>query len=321
MIIDTVIRQVMLDIMPTPRLHAKLYSRMAYLSGSPLDTNVAVRQGELLGDGFIRCPFLVTTQVYSLSPSASFSSVKGSPALRVSAPKTHGEKIKSVANSLLIMLYLAAATLSSPIVHAASSPEIRLPGLIHRWKLPDEGEKPPITLDEISRCIGTDIGVRERQEAIKEQEATLESEYAEIAAQLPSLEKQAADLKSSNDRIEALVVGLDSESARLKVRRNAIESNKKIKRLNPAEIRQLNSNIASYNEDVQTNNRQRSLLKSMATELQAKIDTYNGTLGKHNERINVFNDKSAIFKTSVSHFNTELLAYQNQCAGERTLKK
>ena len=227
----------------------------------------------------------------------------------------------SVPSVHLIMLCLVAGTLSTPIVHAASSAEIRLPGLIQRWKLPGEEEKPTITLDEIVHCMGTDIGIRERHEAIKKQEAALENEYAAITAQVPILEKQAAELKSGNEQIKNAMARIESESAKLKVRFNAIESSKKRKQPSPAGIRQLNADIATYNEDAQAINRRQTLLKSTAAEFQAKIDNYNVTLAKHNERIALFNDKNALFKASADHSNMELLAYKNECAGERTLKK
>jgi len=221
----------------------------------------------------------------------------------------------------LIMLCLVSGILGSPIIQAESPPEIRLPGLIHRWKVPGEVEKPTITIEEIVQCMGTDVGIRERRAAIKQQEDALENEYAEIAAQSPILENQAADIRKVNDQIKNTLEKLKIESAKLKDRRDAIEDSRKRKQLGPAEIRQFNADIASYNQDAQTNNRQQSLLKSTAVEFQTKIDVYNSTIGKHNERIALFNEKSAHFNASANQLNAELLAYKNMCAGERTLKK
>lgn len=241
--------------------------------------------------------------------------------IRYIAPTFFNARDASAPSVLLVMLCLVAATLSTPIVHAESSAEIRLPGLIQRWKQPGEKENPTITLDEIVQCMGTDIGIRERHEAIKKQEAALEIEYAAITAQVPILEKQAAELKSGNEQIKNTMARIESESSKLKVRFNAIESSKKRKLLSPAGIRQLNADIATYNEDAQANNRRQTLLKSTAVEIQAKIDNYNIALAKHNERIALFAEKNALFKVSADQSNMELLAYKNECAGERTLKK
>jgi chromosome segregation ATPase len=221
----------------------------------------------------------------------------------------------------MIMLCLAAGALNSPITQAESSPDIQLPSLIQRWKIPGEEEKPTITIDEIVQCMGTDAGVRERQTEIKQQETALESEYVEITSRVPILEKQAAELKAGNEQIKKNLTKLKNESAKLKDRRNAIETTQKRKQLGPSEIKQLSADIAAYNADAQTNNRQQSLLQSSAVEFQKEVDTYNSALGKHNEQIAHFNEKNTRFKASANQLNAELLAYKNTCAGERTLKK
>lgn len=216
---------------------------------------------------------------------------------------------------------LAVACVSQCTSAEELKPSIVIPSITHKWKLPGDEAKAEITIDELSQCMGVNFRIKDRLSEIKQQQNSLEMEQLEIGAQLMPLQDQSAEIQRSQTVLEDSAKNLKNRAAELERRRTSIEKFRVQHKLSAAEVKNHNALVAAYNKDANENNKYNAALKLAANDLKAKIDKFNLTVEQHNNRVAQFNERNLTFRTLADRYNADIAKYQDQCAGERVLKK
>ena len=223
------------------------------------------------------------------------------------------------ARSLSTVMIVAVLASIAP-VHGEEQTSIVIPAIIHRWKLPGDDAKPETTIEEMARCMGSNMRIQERYQGFLEKQKAADAEYAVIESEAVDLQNRHAQIEVDRQRLDDQLAAHTSKSSALEVRRLAIERAKSSGKTTAAEAKELNAKISAYNREAQENNKLRTQLKTMSDEFNSKVASYNQTAAQHNGRANEFNVQNLAFRTTTDQFNEEIGAYKIKCTGEHMLK-
>jgi hypothetical protein len=109
---------------------------------------------------------------------------------------------------------------------AAEQPII-IPEIFHRWRLPGDENKPGIAIDEISRCMGSDLQARELYDYLIREGAELEHASGEVAKEMESVRSRQTDIQAADAKLGDSVRGFNERGEALERRRADIERARK----------------------------------------------------------------------------------------------
>jgi chromosome segregation ATPase len=200
-------------------------------------------------------------------------------------------------------------------------PEIRLPSITSRWKRPEDKDGAEITIEDLERCTGEDLGLRRELSEVKQQQLSLERERLEIENRnnelkqsVVAIEKNRAIIQEQNDRMK-------SESETLAIQARAIEKTRQSSRGIQVDIRAINSLIATYNADVARHNKRRATLIIDNGTFNKSVELYNVKSTDLSQQVLVFNKHNDAFQDVAAKITRKSDQYTANCAGKRILKK
>lgn len=198
----------------------------------------------------------------------------------------------------------------------------RIPAMVTKWKMPGEETGPAreISIREIGICMGTELRLEERVDAVQAEESRLENDHASLQARSDALARELGEIEAEESRAAASAQSHRERSAELDRRRAAIDG-RRGKSQSRAEVDRLNAQIAAFNRDVDAANRALAELRKSEEALKARIAAYNASVATLNEGVADFTRRSEAFRTAAEGFNDDLRYYATQCTGERRIRR
>lgn len=217
---------------------------------------------------------------------------------------------------------MAASFMSTLAPAAELSEPVRLPAIFHKWGPEGTGnDLPETSMDEISRCIGTDQGLSRNVRDLKVAAAQLDRD-------LEGLKASRESLTAARDRVSAEQEALAVEAESLRARSIAIDKartlidarNRKGVR-DQAEAKRLKSDIDAFNREVAAHNEASRSLQDRVKEAALRVDEYNRAAAEFRARAEPVSQRVAQYEAQSAQFNKRLASFKSKCEGERRIVK
>jgi chromosome segregation ATPase len=200
-------------------------------------------------------------------------------------------------------------------------PEIRLPSITSKWKRPGDKDLPEITLDELERCIGRDVGMQGELSEVKHAQRQLESERMELDKANDELKQSAMSIEAVRVNLKDQATRFQAEGASLDQRLSAIEKRKKSAPRDQADINAINALVGAYNADTARRNKWRISLLGSQDAFNKSLAAHNATVVELNEKVAVFNKHNNEFQRSAAALAKRSEQYMSSCTGEHVIRK
>ncbi|MGB9129581.1 MAG: hypothetical protein WCB97_08025 [Thiobacillus sp.] len=221
-------------------------------------------------------------------------------------------------SSLLLLVPKFAALAQEGVDQQA----VRLPGIVHKWRQPgDDSKLPDITIEEIARCMGSDMNLRSRVAELQRRQTQLEEDVGPIKAQSEVMGLASATIAEEKLALQRAAEIFKREDQELVNRRSRIEKYKSEKIVSVAKLEKVNASIAAYNADVAANNRRREKLIASEKLLNERVEAHNRVVRDANERVAEFSKRNDEFRLDTLRFEQDIARFKAGCSGERELKK
>jgi chromosome segregation ATPase len=223
-----------------------------------------------------------------------------------------------IRSSFVVMSGLLSASAEEPV----QPPVLRLPGLLRDWSPAGQAAKrPEITIEEVSRCIGSDMNLQTRESQLLRRQAELQAEAA-------TLEKRSKDLRQAHvlvteegAALDAMVEAFRREESEMAKRRAQIERDASAKAIPAADMKKLKARIDQFNATVAARKVRLDELRAMETAINQKRHEFNLAAHAANESITEFMQRSDAFVQQATRFDQDVERFKSGCTGTRTLTK
>lgn len=218
---------------------------------------------------------------------------------------------------------VAFAAFAVALAHAQQFREpvaVRLPGIVHKWGEPD-AKSPSTTFQEISQCIGDDVGIRTRVADYESAQAGVQGEIDELNRRTDALSGERQALKNDEARLLRMQADYQPVDRAIKDRDAEIKRMRAKPPASNVEIDRLNAQINEYNGMVVRGNRQLGEIEKVRLAFNERVRTFNDSIDLMDVYVRRFNQKNAVFIEQVSSLNADLETFKTKCAGERVIRK
>lgn len=219
-------------------------------------------------------------------------------------------------------------SLATPLLAEPSEPppplgplEIRIPSITRKWKTPAGSSQPDITIDDIERCMGQDVGLQSEIQGLKQEQAQLESEQARLTSMHEELAQRSQSLETRRQAHQLRVDQFQADSASLARHLADIEKRKAVPAKTKQDVAQINQLVAAYNADVSKLNGLRAALLKEQGAINQTVATHNEDVARSNLLVAQFKERNAGFQGRAGRIASTSAAFKNNCAGERVLRK
>lgn len=199
--------------------------------------------------------------------------------------------------------------------------EIRLPSITKRWKRPEGGEGPDITIDDIEQCMGQNVGMQWGVNELKQEQSQLEDEQAHLVKVHEALAQNSRSLEARQHALQERIDLFQTDSAGLARRILEIEKRKNAVSKTKPEIDKTNQLVAAYNVDVAKHNGLRPALLHDQEAFSQAVDGHNDDVAHANQMVAKFNERNGGFQGRAAELASKSAEYNASCAGERVLHK
>lgn len=205
-------------------------------------------------------------------------------------------------------------------IYAEATKSVRLPAIYHLWGEDAKKDRAPITIEEISQCMGQENSVTKEYETFDKEAASLKAESEKFDALSKTLESERTELDIELKKVNDKVANLNENSKKLELRNAEIDVLAKQK-LNSKQVKEANDKIARYNQDVKLQNESRKSINADADKYYEKQNAFNEKIALAKQDFEIFNQKASNFDQRRTEFNARLTEYKDKCAGDRKLVK
>lgn len=225
----------------------------------------------------------------------------------------------------MVVGMLAATSLAPLWAQGVGNPlapePIELPGVISRWQSKMPEDLPPISIDDIEKCMGAQVGLGARRQAVEGTRAALVQQAQSLEADQHDLSARRERALAEREQIKVGQAGLDAASQRIRAQRAELDLAKGRPPRSPQDrqalvrqIDQFNAQVKAYNLDVAAVNRQVAAANRAVAEFNAAREAFNA-------RVATLQARQQVHAEQVAVFNGELQGLQARCDGQRRLVK
>lgn len=204
---------------------------------------------------------------------------------------------------------------------ALERPALRLPGIVHRWAQPDEVPPADITIDEMGRCMGADLRLRERAQSLSQRQQQLHAALAPLEARSAALNPVVESLTADRSAFEAAVAAQRRQEAALVARKAQVEQDLSTRPASEAEARRIERLVTAFNADLRVLNRGRDKLMREEKALNVRIEDHNRAARALNDSVALFVQSHGDFKAEAERFNEDHARFLSDCTGQRRVMK
>jgi|GEM_PF-6852224 len=205
-------------------------------------------------------------------------------------------------------------------IYAETTKGVRLPAIYHVWGEDAKKDRAPITIEEISQCMGQENSVTKEYETFDKEAAILKAESDKFETLSKTLESERAELDIELKKVNDKVSNLNENARKLELRNAEIDALAKQK-LNSKQVKEANDKIAKYNQDVKLQNDARKGTNVEADNYHQKQNAFNEKIALAKQDFEIFNQKANDFDQRRTKFNSQLTEYKDKCEGDRKLVK
>jgi chromosome segregation ATPase len=221
----------------------------------------------------------------------------------------------------VFLLAISATLLSFEASGASDIPSsIRLPGIYSSWKTEGSDDKPEITMDEIERCVGKDVKIRQQYDGFNTESVRLEKAAGELEQLTKGINVEREAIEN-----EAKTLNTDTEAINIRTAKFDKQNNELVdltkKKMSAEAAKSANARIDAHNAQVKAHNADLMLLKERVRLFQEKQQRFNTRLMPIKEKLESFNALAEEFKVRKMEFDDLLLSYKSNCIGERNIVK
>ena len=212
----------------------------------------------------------------------------------------------------------AAAPAPAAAAAAAAADKTLGSGGAATAEAPGAPRKPILTRDELRACFADEAGIRDRLAKIEAERAPLETGKQAIAAEQTTFREERTALdKRQRDATEALNIKFRAFAAKVETSNARVLALNESKRTGAAAERERGEQIA---ERV-TMEKERESLEAEKTrviaELQAAVDSFNGSAGTLDKRIVDWNQRNAKTNDQAGTVEAERKDWLTNCSNRR----
>ena len=226
---------------------------------------------------------------------------------------------KARIRKLPAIVLLACVALQEHLALAAEQPII-IPGIFSRWRLPGDENKAQITIDEIGKCMGSDVKVHELYDFLASEGAALERTAVDVTREAESVKSMQAGLQAAEAKLSESVKNLNARGEALERRRADIEKARKNPKTD-AEVKAFNKSVDLFNKEAAEFRSQGRTLDAEMKVHAANVAAYNSAAEMSNGKVAAFNARVVPYKAKSDQFDQLQVEYRQRCTGERRIVK
>jgi chromosome segregation ATPase len=214
-----------------------------------------------------------------------------------------------------------AISQSAQVDSSAVRPEIRLPSITSRWKLPNDVEAPEISIEDLANCQFQNTEMGSQFTEIRKKEVSLDEERSKLEAQSATLRAGFSAVEVAKKNFSERVEKLNADSLALIKRSELIADKKKATLRTQADVNEFNSMVNAYNRDLLKLRSNQDSLRSDEDVLNRNLDQYNASAKALNLRAMEYSEKVAIFNKLSNDARQQAGEFAQKCVGSRRIKK
>jgi len=200
----------------------------------------------------------------------------------------------------LLMLCLLAPLGARGQTATPPAEALRIPGIHKLWGKPEDMPKAEATIEDLERCAGEDLALRQQLASLKTRRAELDAQRQGFAADEDAVQRSGKALDTARQALNDLTSRPASS---------------------PEEARRVQDLVQRFNNDLRAMDGRRQALLAQQKSFNQQVGTHNALVNALQERTTPWDTRRQAWITDMKATNERAASMHAQCAGERLLVK
>jgi chromosome segregation ATPase len=221
----------------------------------------------------------------------------------------------------LLMLCLLAPLGARGQTATPPAEALRIPGIHKLWGKPEDMPKAEATIEDLERCAGEDLALRQQLASLKTRRAELDAQRQGFAADEDAVQRSGKALDTARQALNDQTSAYERSQQDKARRRAELGPLTSRPASSPEEARRVQDLVQRFNNDLRAMDGRRQALLAQQKSFNQQVGTHNALVNALQERTTPWDTRRQAWITDMKATNERAASMHAQCAGERLLVK